>query len=173
MKRLFGILLFLLSANSMAATVSPTSSAYFAFDVSDHTDIDIGGFNFHTGGVNKLASGASMNLEFGSTIDNNDLGGYIFTNTNFFGISGAGRSFDPRISIGSPSTLYIAVNYIDDIFSINTLGISLYYKDIFLESISGTEVSTPSPVPAPAAVWLFGSALGFMGLRRKAKNSAA
>ena len=37
--------------------------------------------------------------------------------------------------------------------------------DIFVDNVS---VSVAAPVPVPAAVWLLGSALGFLGLRKRA-----
>jgi len=53
-------------------------------------------------------------------------------------------------------------------------GMGRYIIDDFSGTFGSTEDITPGEVPIPAAALLFGPALlGFMGLRRKAKNSIA
>ena len=110
--------------------------------------------------LNLWQKGAEVNL---SLFDNLD-----FANPFSFSINNVSSSIPLTAQTG---TLYIFIlTGLDATFDFSTL----YFRFIGTDGLTEKAIYTPSAVPVPAAVFLFAPALlGFMGLRRKAKNIVA
>jgi len=172
MKHLAIILFFLFSTFNMAVatTVDQTNSAVFSFDSSALGAEDLFSFRYTASGMTDddlLGPNASMLFSFGSSAGSADIGSYVVTSPFNFPISNLFSTGLSTANISLPATLdifYVAVGFVDDIFSIETLTLNTS-TDI---SLLGTNEGSVSTVPLPAAAWLFGSALlGFFGLSRR------
>jgi len=172
MKQLAIILFFLFSTfnTAVATTVDQTNSAVFSFDASALGAEDLFSYSYTTSGMaddDLLGANASMLLSVGSSAGSGDIGSYVFTSPFNFPIDNVFTTGLSTANISLPATLdifYVAVGFVDDIFSIETLTLNTS-TDI---SLLGTNEGSVSTVPLPAAAWLFGSALlGFFGLSRR------
>ncbi len=167
-----------------ALTVSATSSVTFEFDVTvwpQPTDLSTGTFGnnsvvscFNTPDP-CLAFGKSIRLNVSNTIGGDELGSRTMTNTtSIYGTTGYGGGIFGAVPLVVPNTslLYITFAYVDDDYDVefftNLRGYAAVGLPVITSLVDGKIVS--SVVPLPAALPLFGSALGVLGLlgwRRK------
>ena len=172
MKQITAILFFLFSTLNIAtaATVDTTNSAVFSFDVSALGAEDITGYYYSTSGTgdnDRLSSGATMLLSFGSNAGKDDIGSYEFTNPFDFAINNVSTGTSPIGLQASLDLLYVTVGFVDDIFGIENF--SLYTS--LNARLTGTYEGSISAVPLPAAAWFFGTALlAFTGFSRRKKT---
>jgi len=162
------------SNSSQAATVQAGSPAIFSFDTSGAGALSLTLFDYSCptecpNGPNRLAAGASFDLDFGSTAGSNDLGTHTFTNPFAFAINNVGTGITTPIAVPMlASEFFVSVLFVDDIFGIEILNVS---GSGF--NSSGVLIDSPSAVPLPAALPLFAGGLGLMGLLGWRKKQAA
>lgn len=165
------VALTVVSFGAQASTiVDASNSAFFEVDTSGVGDFAINGFRYACFGAcrddaspERLASGASIKLDFGSTLGANDLGTATFTSPFGFDIFGVSSGLAPSVNVGASLTeIFATVIFVDDAFAIDTFSILFGFG----EPIAGVMVTPPSAVPLPAALPLFLTVLaGMAGLR--------
>ncbi|MEY8830557.1 VPLPA-CTERM sorting domain-containing protein [Sedimentitalea sp. XS_ASV28] len=157
-----------------AATVDASNDVTFQFDLSGVGDASFSSFGYNCNGCSGeglFESGASVQIDFGTTLGASDIGSRTFTNPFNFAISNVGSGLSPQIEVaGSVETLFMTFRFVDDAF------------DIFNASISGGGIGTlngglvenpvPSPVPLPAGFLLMASAIGGLAFVKRKQASA-
>ena len=161
--------------------VNSSTSAFFQYDVAGIGSFDATGFFYSCFAPacpagpdpDKLASGASFQMDFGSTLGANDLGtGFVF-NSFAFEITnlssslrdapGSGTSITINID-ASLSNFFVTVLFVDDAFGIDVLNIGTSS----VGTLVGEMVAAPAPEPSTLALFATGLALlAFLGWRRR------
>ncbi len=162
-------------AASAAVLVSPGQSAVAAFNVSGLTPGTITSYGYgcsqptcdgnQTGDPDNLASGASIQVSFGSTAGASDIASLVFANP--FGFDITNFSTSVNIPVGALSTIYLTFSFIDDVFAVDTLFLRLSGGNNM-----GVTASPLAPIPLPAALPLFLAGLAGLGLTRATRRSS-
>lgn len=152
-----------------AATVDARNAVAFEFDFSTTGTTSFDRFGYNCGscsGEGLFLSGATMQLDFGTTLGAADLGSRTFTNPFNFAISNVSSGLTPQVAVPDAiDTLFLTFRFVDDVFDISS-------ANIFGQStgaMNGTFAGNvpPSPVPLPAGIFLMASALGGLAFMKR------
>lgn len=111
-------------------------------------------------------------MSFGAFFGSDDIGTRSFTSPFSVGISNAQGGLSSPISVPlSLPDLYVTIKHIDDIFDLEVFGLSDGSSQYGGQFVGFDDAPpNPTPVPVPAAIRLFGTALiGFIGISRRTK----
>ncbi len=157
-----------------AATVDASNDVSFQFDLSGVGDASFYSFAYNCNGCSGedlFASGASFQLDFGTTLGGSDIGSRTFTNPFNFAISNVSSGMSPQIEVaGSVETLFMTFRYVDDEFEIVNGSITGGVTGTLNGSL--VENTVPSPVPLPAGFLLMASAIGGLAFVKRKQASA-
>ncbi len=154
-----------LTTQVQASTVDASNSVSFEFDLSTTNAATFLSFGFSCGGCigeDRLLSGATMELDFGSSAGASDLGTAHFTNPFGFAINNVSAGLSPQPVIPAAiSSLFVTFKFVDDAYGVTNA--SLYSSETgMIRNISATDVPV-APVPLPAAMVLLATGLGALG----------
>ncbi|WP_424984663.1 VPLPA-CTERM sorting domain-containing protein [Microbulbifer sp. S227A] len=156
-----------------AATVDAANAVSFEFDFSSMGDTSFYRFGYNCGGCDgegRFESGATMQLDFGTTLGASDIGSRTFTNPFNFAINNVSSGLTPEIAVsGSVDTLYMTFRFVDDVFDVTAASIYGQETGHMAGSFAGTVA--PSPVPLPAGFLLMASAIGGLAFVRRKQVS--
>ena len=159
-----------LVSSASAATVDARNAVAFEFDFSTTDSTSFNRFGYNCGscsGEGLFLSGATMQLDFGTTLGGSEIGTRTFTNPFNFAISNVSSGLTPEVAVpGSVNTLFMTFRYVDDAFEISSANIYGQSTGVMTGTLVGTV--PPAPVPRPAGIFLMVSALGgFAFMKRK------
>ncbi|MDU9002575.1 VPLPA-CTERM sorting domain-containing protein [Sedimentitalea todarodis] len=152
-----------------AATVDARNVVAFEFDFSTTgvTSFDRFGYNCgRCGGEGLFLSGATMQLDFGTTLGAADIGSRTFSNPFNFAISNVSSGLTPEVAVpGAVDRLFLTFRFVDDVFDISSA--TIYGQSIGVMNGTLIENVPPSPVPLPAGIFLMASALGGLAFMKR------
>lgn len=165
-------------APASAATVDAQNAVAFEFDLSTAGAINLNRFGYNCGACaseDRLLSGATMQIDFGSTLGAADIGTSTFANPFNFAISNVSAGLGGGVPVaGSVDSLFVTFRFVDDAFGVSSA--TLYHPStgVLVGTFAGSVPASPvSPVPLPAGMVLMVSGLGGLAFLKRRKAARA
>lgn len=138
------------------------------FDFSELGDQTVNQFGYSTLGEDRLESGASIRLEFGTAPGLSDLLSTVWVNPFSFAISNVGASISNFFVPESIDFIYARVSYVDDVFQFDNM--RLGSREPFTVTYGRLVGSGVTSVPEPGTLALLGIGLLGMAAARRGRK---